>query len=510
MGMKIANIMNFVRSFEPRYPELEEKMVVATREQLKMVNELHLDATFLLQYDALRDERYLEIFKSAGDNVELGLWYEIVEPLTTDVGMKYRSKMGYRWDWNIDPGYPMAYEPREREILIDRAMQTFRETFGYYPRTVGSWAIDTHTMNYLVDRYQLDAICICRDQVNTDAYTLIGGYFNGMYYPSCHNVFTPAQSGEAQVDVAVIRLLGPDPIHNYDSKKLMSEEWKSIKNKGLEEPLANVFTLEPACKAGCDPVAVNWFFDTLLGDRCLSQGYVQIGQENSFAMFDIVNPVRHQAEALIARDDVRIMKMCDAARYFRRHFDRTPAAAVTALKNWDSVDCQSVVYSSAGYTANILRRDGTVAIRYWYLFDERIEDKYLSAKCASFDCVYENMPIVDTYPQRGDGDGGEGIVLTRGGTSFTVRELDDATISVDFGDGAVVFREDRILIRGCQARFVPQMAHTAITVDDHCLHYVYGGHAYSVRVDGGTLAYDGEAITISGDEVELIPVRQDG
>lgn len=510
MSLKIANIMNFVRSFEPRNPAIEEKMVIATREQLKMVNELHLDATFLIQYDALKDERYLEIFKSAvGDNIELGLWYEIVEPLTTDVGMKYRSKKGYRWDWNIDPGFPMSYTPKEREILIDRAMQTFRETFGFYPRTVGSWAIDTHTVNHLVDRYGIDAVCICRDQVNTDAYTLVGGYFNGMYYPSRSNVFTPAQTKENQTNVVVIRLLGPDPIHNYDSEKLLSEERKSIKRGDPSEPFANVFTLEPACKAGCDPKAVKWFFDSLLGNKSLSHGYVQIGQENSFARFDIVNPVRRQAEELIARGDVRIMKMCDAAKCFRRHFDRTPAAAVTALENWDSVDCRSVVYSSASYTANLLYREGTVALRYWYLFDEAVEDKYLSDKCTTFDCVYENLPIIDTYPQRGDGDGGEGFVLTRRAADLSVKELDDRTLSVDFGDGGVVFHEDGITVRNCHAVFAPQMKETDISLDGSRIRYAYRSHTYSVLVTGGTVSLDESgSLTVIGSEVELVPLRE--
>ena len=36
-----------------------------------------------------------------------------------------------------------------------------------------------------------EAFAICRDQTNTDAYTLVGGYFNQAYYPSRRSMFTP-------------------------------------------------------------------------------------------------------------------------------------------------------------------------------------------------------------------------------------------------------------------------------------------------------------------------------
>jgi len=60
------------------------------------------DNTFLLQYDAVCDENFVSLFKNkATDKTELGLWYEIVEPLTSACGIPYRSKKGWKWDWHI-------------------------------------------------------------------------------------------------------------------------------------------------------------------------------------------------------------------------------------------------------------------------------------------------------------------------------------------------------------------------------------------------------------------------
>ena len=152
--MKSVNIMNFVRQCEPRSESVDKILFETTKKQLALVNELQVPNTFLLQYDALCDDRFVKLFKEeAGPLTETGLWYEIVEPLNSACGMKYESEYGWKWDWHIKPGFSMAYTPDERDRLIDEAMRKYKEIFGDYPGTVGSWLIDTRTACRLADRY---------------------------------------------------------------------------------------------------------------------------------------------------------------------------------------------------------------------------------------------------------------------------------------------------------------------------------------------------------------------
>ena len=112
--------MNFVRQCEPRSESVDKILFETTKKQLALVNELQVPNTFLLQYDALCDDRFVKLFKEeAGPLTETGLWYEIVEPLTSACGMKYESERGWKWDWHIKPGFSMAYTPDERDRLID-------------------------------------------------------------------------------------------------------------------------------------------------------------------------------------------------------------------------------------------------------------------------------------------------------------------------------------------------------------------------------------------------------
>lgn len=507
--MKIVNVMNFVRQIDERFENSTERLFDFTHDQLKLVNEYGVENTFLLQYDVLCDERFVSMFKKeATDHTELGLWYEIVEPLTSACGLPYRSEKGWKYDWHIIPGFSMGYTPRERELLIDEAMRKFKETFGYYPKTVASWLIDTHTVNYLTERYHVDTLAICRDQANTDAYTLLGGYFNQAYYPSKNNVFTPAQSEEIQVNVPVFRLLGPCPIHNFDKYgkiKYASEEMKQREKA--------CFTLEPGWYPGRTPEIVNWFFDTYYGEESLGFAYAQIGQENGFMNFkeQVFSGMRIQIEQLLSRGDVTFTKMRDAGVLFKTKYPKqTPATAVTALKNWDSADVQSVYYDCKNYTANLFRFEDTVFFRSLFLFDERVRDRYMEIPCETFDAVYENLPIIDTLRCSEEDQKQCGLKIFTEGSSFETERLSDGVLRVSFGADFAVFYEDRIVVKANRMLCYGNSLVNSVEKENNALRFQHRGFTYRFAIQNAdvTLLDNGNIdIVPNSDTVVLYPLR---
>lgn len=483
MEMKVVNIMNFVRRIDERMEDSTRRLLEFTTQQLRLVNEFGLENTFLLQYDALCDGDFVSLFKKeATDQTELGLWYEIVEPLTTACGMPYRSEMGWKWDWHIIPGFSMAYTPQQRERLMDEAMRKFRETFGFYPKTVASWVLDTHTLNYLAENYDVKAVAICRDQANTDAYTLLGGYFNQAYYPSRKNIFTPAQTREMQVDVPVLRLLGPCPIHNYDGQKYCSGEVKA------RWGWSSCFTLEPCWHMGSDPDAVDWMFRSYYDEESLGLAYAQIGQENSFVEVaeQVLEGTRMQISKLLQRGDVTFQKMSQTGEAFRQRFPvQTPATSVVASDNWDSPDIQSVYYDCKNYTANLFRYEAKVFFRSFYLFDEQVEDLYLEQTCTTFDAVYENLPVVDTMfcaERKACGLGIDGP-----GERFVVRKAGEGVLRVDSGSNCVVFYENRIEIGASKLIWYANSRKAEVEIRDAWILLSYKGTRYRLRVEGAEI-----------------------
>ena len=505
--MKIVNVMNFVRQIDERFENSTERLLNLTTEQLRLVNEYKVDNTFLLQYDTICDDRFVQLLKNeATETTELGLWYEIVEPLTSACNIPYRSERGWKWDWHIIPGYSMAYTPVQRELLIDEAMRKFREVFGYYPRTVAGWVLDTHTLNHLAKNYNISAVAICRDQANTDAYTLLGGYFNQAYYPSINNIFTPAQSSEMQTNIPVFRLLGPCPIHNYDNNKYSSEEFASLGKK------SSCFTLEPCWYMGSTEHITTWMFDTYYTNESLGFSYAQIGQENSFISRkdQVLAGMRMQIEQLLDRADVLFKTMGDTGELFKQTYPKTtPPTSVVALDNFDSTDVQSVYYDCKNYTANLFRFEDKIFFRNLFLFDDRIKDLYFEKSCTTFDAIYENLPIVDTMTCPADTRKKCGLMIDETALPYTAKKLSDGVLKVEFGQTSVTFYEDRIEIDADRLLWYNDAVGTVASLTESGLSFVHKGHDYYLDVKGADITtQDRDLVFIrTGEKIALFPKK---
>ena len=475
--MKCINIMNFVRYIDERRDfDSIEFQYTGTEMELDLCNEFGFENTFLLQYDAMISERYQKLFREkATERTELGLWYEIVKPLCDAVGLPYRSELGYQWDWHICPGFSMAYTPEERELLIDEAMRKFKEVFGYYPKTVASWLMDSHTISYLADHYDISAFANCRDQVNTDAYTLIGGYFNQAYYPARKNMFSPAQTDAERVNVPMFRLLGPCPVHNYENKKYL---------QNCERNKWGPCTLEPIWHTGRDPDAVKWFFRTYFENEDLGFSYAQLGQENSFSWRNFMPGLRMQFEQLAKLENVRIEKMSATGEAFKAKYgNKTPATSVVALDNWDIEDAQSVYYDCENYMANIFRHEGRVSIRAFFLFDERVEERYLRDVCTTFDAVYDNLPLMNTQNWTDKTDRTCGIILDEDGECLTAVKTGEGELTVRWKNSSAVFDEEKISVTCKKIHFRPGKPNADIRREGNMLLYEYRGAKYALSVE---------------------------
>ena len=488
--MKVINIMNFVRELDPRIENSRELLFNTTKQELDLVNEFGYENTFLLQYDALIDRRYQELFKEqAKQNTELGLWLEIAEPLTSACNLPWRGRPGWLWDSHVVPGFSMAYTPEQRESIIDECMRAFHLVFGYYPKTVASWLLDSHTANYLYDKYHISTLAICRDQTNTDAYTLVGGYFNGAYYPSRNNIFTPAQTREYQLPVPVFRLLGPDPVHNYDNDKYLYGD-DSIYYRAGEE-YQGCYTMEPAWPCGQNPRIIDWFLHEFYCNEDMGFSYSQIGQENSFAEVDFLPSLRMCFEKLREHSDINILKMADAGECFRRLFPNgTPATSVCALNDWNRPeDIQSIYYDCASYTANLFREKNRIFIRSLYLFDERVPESYLYTPCQTWDATYENLPIVDTLSCNEH----NGLCLTTNGSGLSIRR-NDTSLCVKWDQSSIIFSPERIQIDtgiiSLDEHFIKAPWH----LDKGRIIFAYKGTPYALITNANIIYKDGKLL----------------
>ncbi|NLR78436.1 hypothetical protein [Chitinophaga eiseniae] len=386
-GPRIVNIVNFIRLLEPRDHSITQDVLYQTVvQQVNIMRQYHLTGTFLLQYDALMDHRYQELLKGLPrDSFEIGAWWELPQPLIEKAGLKWRGR--YPWDWHADIGFSTGYTPVEREKIADAYMDSFKSIFGYYPRSVASWFIDAHTLQYLYDKYSIVASANCKDQYGTDGYTLWGGYWNQAYYPSRINSYMPAQKAASQIPVPVFRMLGSDPVRQYD--------------QGISAQRQGVITLEPVYPgAGGSESWVNWFFKTFTEAPALNFNYTQAGQENSFT-WDAMSKGFQIQMPLIARlrdsGKIRLETLEQSGKWFKANYKVTPATSFSVTRDIEGSDRKTLWYNSRFYRINILWEDGSFRIRDIHLFNENIPDIYTTRKATSNECTFFTLPVVDGY-----------------------------------------------------------------------------------------------------------------
>jgi hypothetical protein len=378
-GPRIVNLYNFIRNSDSRLANSEAILFTTTSNQIELLRQYDLPATWALQYDALINPRYVKLLQGRlGPRDEIAAWWEIPRPLAEAAGLRWRGR--FDWDWAANVGFSPGYTPVERRRLVDAYMSRFKAAFGYYPRSIGSWYIDEVTLAYLEERYGLVASCNCKDQIGTDGYTLWGGYWNQAYYPSRLNAYMPAQTRSGQIDMPVFRMLGSDPIYQHGTTPGM-------------------YTLEPVySSAGGSPTWVDWFMRNLIHGPCLAFGYTQAGQENSFGWEAMKDGLRLQAQLLAAESkagEIKLQTLAESGAWFRHHFTVTPPTAMVYLDDWKQEGRQTVWYDSRFYRVNFLWQEGELFVRDLHRFDQSVSASTHEVALTNTSLAYETLPVVD-------------------------------------------------------------------------------------------------------------------
>ena len=385
----IVNIYNFIRMshVEPSRFIIDDFETI--RSQLILVKQLGFPGTYALKYDALMDPAYQALLREYLDeNDEISAWWEITEPLCRRAGVRFRdSRDEAKYDDRVDSAYSLGYTPEERKKIADAYMADFHAVFGRYPETIGSWVLDSVTIQYVMERYGLVGACICRDQMGVDGFTLWGGWPNGMYYPSKNNAFIPASTEENQLNVPVFRLLGPDPIYNFEAD--------------VRHGLQGVYTLEPSWLTGRDLGFIQWFFSRLTEEDALGIGYAHVGQENNFLWENIrpgFGPQLHHLETLHKEGKLRVETMAQSARWFRAQYRLTPPMSFQASQDWNGDSGLSAQwYASANYRVGFLGEGYRLRIRDLFLFREDYPCRYLHDRMKGTKSTFDALPVL--FPQ---------------------------------------------------------------------------------------------------------------
>lgn len=184
---KFVTVVNPIRGREL----WKDKSLKPIDDQYKVINNLGLKATWLIQDDVIRDKELVAEIKQFNPNQELGVFLEVSKDLAYKARVYYPTEI--EW-YSPKAVFLSAYDLNDRKKLIDEMMKNFKSNFGYLPKSAGAWWIDSYSQQYLENKYKIKIFLICADQKTTDKYGIWGQWWGYPYIPSTTNVLVPGNS----------------------------------------------------------------------------------------------------------------------------------------------------------------------------------------------------------------------------------------------------------------------------------------------------------------------------
>lgn len=291
-----------------------DKSLNPIKDQYNLINTDNLPATWLLQYDVLSDEELLKTIKGFDAKQELGVFLEVSPKFADEARVIY--PLGMPWFY---PNVVLlsAYSQTERRKLIDKLFTEFKNSFGFYPKSVGAWWIDSYSLNYMKEKYGIKAAMIVADQLTTDRYGVWGQWWGVPYYPSKANILTPAASLEQKQNVVMVQWAQRDPLQAYGESPKYS-------NYSLQ---ANDYI-----RQGKDTK----YFQNLTNiylDCQNKLGQITVGLETGIESVGYINEYKNQLDYLKQQKNIRPVTMSQFADYFALVYPDFPKEETLSYQN---------------------------------------------------------------------------------------------------------------------------------------------------------------------------------
>ena len=292
-----------------------DKSLEPLRDQYELVNKYNFPATWLIQFDVLKDKEVLDEIRKFDVNQEMSVLLEVSEKLSEQARVVYPH--GTYW-YNPKVVFLSGYPQSDRIKIIDKLFDDFKKEFGYYPKSVGAWWIDSYALKYMRNKYGITTAMIVADQKTTDNYGVWGQWWGVPYYPAKDNILTPANNLENKENIVVIQWAQRDPSLAYGEGPIYSNyslQANDYIRQGKDtEYFADLVNVYLDCK---NPL-----------------GQITIGLETGIESVGYIDEYDNQLKYLSQIQDLKAVTMNQFAEDFSRVFPQFPEQFLLG-SNWD-------------------------------------------------------------------------------------------------------------------------------------------------------------------------------
>lgn len=298
--------------------------------QYQEVQKRNLAATWLFNYDVISDSGIAGVAKMMDESQELGIFFEVTPKFASESGVIYNKTDSWH---RANAIFLSGYTQEDRRKLINAAFRKFKEIFGFYPTSVGAWWVDSYSLAYMKDKYNVTANLTCADQFATDGYELWGQYWSTPFYPSKLHAGVPASTKDSKLDVVTIQWAARDPLNGYGRNQ------------------ASLFSTQ-------DYLKIDYFqklVDLYAKSHANKFGQITVGLEGDFPpdayggyfakQLDVVKAQKQQGS-------INVVTMKDFSSWYRNNFPEVSPARVIQTDDFLGKRVKTIWYNSPHFRIN--------------------------------------------------------------------------------------------------------------------------------------------------------------
>lgn len=340
------------------------------RNQYSIIKKNNFPATWLLTYDAIQNLSIGFELKKMDKNQEFGLFLEVTPALAKDSGVVYHNTGSWHYATSV---FLSGYTQDERKVLIDKIFRTFKEKFGYYPKSIGSWWTDAYSLSYMKVKYGIVASLVCSDQYSTDGYQIWGQPWQIPYYPSKLFSAVPAQDKADKIDIVNIQWAARDPLNGYESSLYSTQDYTVAKQ----------------------PQKTDFF--KKMAELYLSYGQITVGLESDLDPWAYAYGFTNQMDAVrgLRQKGILIVTMSDYANWYRQKYPGVSPSYKIESNDLLGKNAQSFWYGSNKYRLFYVKDidKNEINIMDLRIYNSSLKDPYYDSPNFQF-TLSENIPSV--------------------------------------------------------------------------------------------------------------------
>lgn len=324
--------------------------------QYSQVQKRGLPASWLLNYDVISNGGVVKVAQSMNSEQELGLFLEVTPSFAKDANVAYNKTDSWHRASSL---FLSGYTQANRRKLIDRIFEKFKDVFGYYPSSVGAWWVDSYSLNYMKEKYNITANLTCADQFATDGYEIWGQYWSTPFYPSKIHAGIPAQTKNSKLDIVTIQWATRDPLNGYGLKQASLFSTQDYFDINYFQKLLNIYAKSHSNK----------------------YGHITIGLEGDFPPNTYSGFFASQLEVINKESKegtIKALNMKDFSDWYRKNFPDLSPAQIIESEDPLGKNIKTIWYQSPNFRINLTYNGDTqvTQVRDFRTYHENFYEPY--------------------------------------------------------------------------------------------------------------------------------------